>query len=456
MNDSLNAALSEAWRLFPHTFASKASRGRWKPYDYLKLISREIVDAISAGRGRIIVELPVRHGKSEFISYWTPTWFLDLFPQKRVILTSYEADFAATWGRKVRNEIETNELLSVKLRQDSHAANRFETADGGGMITAGVGGPITGRGGDLIVVDDPIKNEQEAMSELRRKRIIDWFNSTLYTRCEPNATIVVLMARWHEEDLAGYLKETHQDKWRLISLPAVAEENDILGRKPGQALCPDRYGEEDLENIRVAVGPRVWSAIYQQRPTPMEGEIWRRSAWKFYSQNPAVFDEIIQSWDMTFCDSESSDFVVGQVWGRRGPLKYLLDERRGRWSFTDTLSQFVELSKKWPTAYCKLVESKANGFAIENQLRSKITGIRLVNPQGNKVARATACEPQIESGHVHLPDPKFYPWVNEFIEEASSFPRGKHDDRVDAASQALNFLEEKNSSISYLRKLTSC
>ena len=258
--------LSQAWRWTPHTFAQYVTGGKWQPFKAQAFAGNLVAKAIASGRGRLIINWAPRHGKSELISKWTPLWFLDNMPEKNVILTGYEAGLASAWGRKCRNEIETNERLRITLSADSSAAHRWNTPQGGGMITAGVGGPVTGHGGNLIIVDDPIKNWQDAYSFIYRQRTIEWFNSTLYSRGEPNATIIIVMQRWHEEDLTGYLINEHKDDWQVICLPAIAEKDDALGRKEGEPLCPERYTRDALLATRSASPHEVWESMYQQHP----------------------------------------------------------------------------------------------------------------------------------------------------------------------------------------------
>jgi predicted phage terminase large subunit-like protein len=456
--NEIEQALAGAWRLFPHTYAVKASRGRWKPYSHLKLITDRITPGLVQGGGRYIVTLPPRHGKSEFISHYVPVWYLDAFPERQVILSSYAAKFAAKWGRKVRNTLEGFEQARAIVRQDSRAGDRFSLVQGGQMITAGVGGSITGEGGHLGIIDDPFKNWQEAQSELRRETVRDWYLSTFRTRFEANCTIVVLMTRWHEGDLAGFLIDESEEDWQVINMPAIAEADDILGRSLGQALCPERYDLDALAQIKAAVGIKVWTSLYQQRPAAAEGELWKRAHWRRFKELPDRFDEKIQSWDMSFKDKGQSktgkvDYVVGQVWGRVGRNLYLLDQVRGQWGFTKSMGQVIEMTKKHPDARLKLIEDKANGPAVQDSLKGIITGIRMVEPQGGKVARATAAEPILETGYVWLPaDELAHPWVPGFIDEAASFPKAKHDDQVDAASQAILWMDKKGNS--FLDKIT--
>jgi hypothetical protein len=253
-------------RTCPDRWAEWASEGRFRPYAYQRDIAQRIARAIQRGNGRLIVNVPSRHGKSELCSHWLPAWYLDSYPARGVILASYGAELAEHWGREVRNEFEQNPRLFTRLREDSTAANRWNTPKGGGMVAVGVGGPVVGFGGNLIVVDDPHKNEEEAGSPLYRDKVVNWFRSTLYSRIEPNGTVVVLMQRWHPDDLSGWLIEKHSDPWQVIRLPAVAEVGDPLGRQAGDPLCPERYDAAALDRIRAAVSPAAWAAMYQQRP----------------------------------------------------------------------------------------------------------------------------------------------------------------------------------------------
>ena len=387
--------------------------------------------------------MPPRHGKSEFISRYSTAWILGKFPDTRIILVSYEADFAATWGRKARDLLEEHgpSLFGIRVSGKSSAANRWDIeGHEGGMITAGVNGPITGKGADIGIIDDPVKNDQEAMSVTYQERTYEWYKSTFRTRLQRDGAIILIMTRWNENDLAGKLlaaQEEDGEKWEVVNLPAIAEEGDLLGRDPGQPLCPDLFTIEALRSIEKAVGSFWWASLYQQRPSPAEGGILKRNWWQYYRQTPDRFDEVIQSWDMAFKDTKTADFVVGQVWGRKGADKYLLDQVRDRMDFPATVQAVRSLSAKWPQARNKLVEDKANGPAVIATLKNEIPGLIAVNPEGGKVVRAQAASPDIEAGNVYLPDPSVAPWVHDFIEECAAFPNGANDDQVDAMTQAL-------------------
>lgn len=433
------------WRLSPDLYAAHASEGKWKRYPHVEFLGTIIRETIAEGNGRLIVTMPPRHGKSELISVWTPTWFLDLWPDKRIILASYGERLSRHFGRRIRNNCAANPHVDVKISADSKASTEFSTTDGGGLLTVGIGGGVTGRGGDLMIIDDALKNMRDAQSKEIREGQVEWFNSTFYTRKEPNASIILLMTRWHEKDLAGYLMTEHEDPWKIVNLPAIAGENDPLGREPGAALCPERYDEKALSTIAVSVGSRVFASLYQGAPTEKQGTLWKRKYWKRWKTLPENLELVIQSWDANMKEGGSS-YAVGQILARVGADRYILDQVRGKWGFTDLVDNFRKLSAKWPQAFTKLVENKANGLALQNQLEHEIEGIILVQPLGGKEVRAMACEPELEAGNVYLPeDEVMYPWVKEFIDEAAAFPKGENDDQVDAASQGLIYLKETGS-----------
>lgn len=415
----------------------------WRPYNYIVHISKRISQAIAKGGGRIIVEVPPRHGKSTLISTILPVWFLEWFPEKRVILASYEADFAARWGRAVRNIFENSKILETKIASDSNAADRWNTTLDGGMTTSGIGGSLTGKGGDLIIIDDPIKNWQEAMSGRKRESLKSWYQTTLATRAEPNATIVVLQTRWHQDDLAGWLQREYKDRWEVIRLPAIAEESDPLGRALGEALCPERYNLQDLEQTKIEVGSRSFAALYQQRPTEQEGGIIKRAWLKFWKQlDLSTLEDFSSFWDLTFKGGVGNDYVVGQIWARKGSDRFLIDQVRGQWDAPQTIQAILNLSSRWPQALAKVVEDKANGPAILAMLRDKIPGLIPYNPNASKEVRLNSIAPLFEAGNVYLPDPALYPWVLDYIEEIVSFPNGAHDDQTDTTSMALDRMNE--------------
>lgn len=432
------------WRWNLDTYARRISEGQWKTYRWQTHLVEKLIEAVLAGGKRIIVTVPPRHGKSETISRWLSTWYLDMFPDKRVILSSYSLPLARDWSEKVRDTFDGRcpEVWS-SLDPDHATKEDWKLEQGGGMRAVGVGGSITGFGGDCVLIDDPHKDWAEVQSPTARKRVIDWFNGTLYHRLEPNGTVILVQTRWNEGDLAGYLLSDHEDDWVEIRLPALAEENDPLGRAEGEALCPERYDEEALQKIRRAVGAEVFAGLYQQRPAPVEGNIIKRE-WIQYYGGPTGFSipaagKQFQSWDLNAGEETvKGSYVVGQVWSKSTDA-YLIDQVRERWDYVETKKQLKGLSKQYPRARKKCIEKKAAGTPIINELKKTMPGIVPVIPKGSKEARLQAVAPYFEDGAVWLPHPSIAPWVPSLVEELVTFPNAENDDQVDALSQALDY-----------------
>lgn len=451
-------AVVEEWILGPQEammtptlFAMYASRGRYRIAPHLTLIDDVLLDCILLGNQRVIVQMPPRHGKSETISKYAPAWYLGVQPDHRVALVSYERDFAATWGAKARDVYAEHAPSVFGQRVDSSKSGAREWSvdhHEGGMVATGIGGPLTGRGAHLLIIDDPHKNSEEALSKTIRTSTFEWYRSTARTRLEPGGSIILLQTRWHEDDLAGMLQqgadEEFADHWRVISLPALAEEKDPLGRKEGEPLWPERFPLETLLASKAAVGSFWWAAMYQQRPAPLEGGMLQRAWWRHWTDDPVntaeEWDGLIGSWDCNFKAGDTTDYVVGQVWARLGANFYLLDQVRGQWGFVQTLEAVRTLRDRWPVVGTWVVERAANGEAVIDSLRSEMPGLVGEHPVGSKEARVSAVSGLVESGSVYLPDARRHPWVSDFIEEAAVFPNGSHDDQVDAATQGLRRL----------------
>lgn len=411
-----------------------------------KLISDHL-QAVEAGQiKRLMIFIPPRGGKSELASIRFPAWYFGRNPQKQLIATSYSVDLASDFGRKVRDLVADPLFREIfpqsGISDKSTSSTRFHTAKGGAYSAAGVGGPITGRGADCLLIDDPIKNREEAYSKTVRDSVWEWYRTTAYTRLQPNGSIVLIMTRWHTDDLAGrILKETGAD-WDVVSLPAIAERDDEF-RKQGEALWPEFYPIDVLQTIKTEIGSTAFNSLYQQRPSLEEGSIIKRHWFKYYDVLPQD-TVMIQSWDMAFKDTDSGSYVVGQVWAMKGACYYLVDQARKRMDFVETLQAVRALTNRWPEATLKLVEDKANGPAVISALKKEIHGLVEVGPDGSKEARLSAVSPLIESGNVYIPHPDTCRWVDEFIEEVCSFPAAPHDDQVDAMSQALRHLMSRS------------
>lgn len=424
----------------------------------LRLIDEHLAKVAKGEIERLIISMPPQEGKSERTSRWFPLWMLQRNPNLRIAIVSYGHDIARRWGRKIRDDLRRHPELKLQLSQSSQRQDEFELLGyAGGVVCTGVEGGLTSRAVDVMVIDDPYKDAKAADSKAWKETVTDFWENVALTRLGPGAPVVLIQTRWREDDLAGWL-EREGDGWAVLNIPAQADhdpakgETDVLGREPGEFMESARKRTPaDWEKKAREVGSRVWSALYQGRPSPAEGTIFKRDHWRTYDQPLWLerpdgsrfvtgFDELLTSWDLTFKDTDKTDYVVGQVWGRRGVDAYLLDQVRARMDFPETQRQVRALSARWPQAVLKLVEDKANGPAIIASLSGVVPGIVPEEPQGSKEARASAVSPLVEARNVWLPSPEIAPWVSGFIEEAAGFPTAAHDDQVDAMTQALNRL----------------
>lgn len=442
----------------PAKLAEKYSRGAWTNAPHLEMLTSWLVDLYRGKRERVLVSFPPRHGKSELISHWFPIWFLSMDPSKKVILASYEQDFATQWGRRVRNAIiDFGGELGLNLEPSSTAASRWDLTTGGGMLSVGAGGPITGRGAHCLIIDDPIKNYEDASSERIREGLWDWWVSTAFTRLEPGGFVVIIGTRWHEDDLIGRLERNSKaggQQWDVLRLPALAEENDPLGRPVDEPLWPIRFPYQKLLDIKLGMTPLEdgqpmtpykWASLYQQRPTPEEGGAIKRTWWNWYTALPADFDAVIQAWDLAFKDLKESDYTVGQVWGRKGASFYLIHQVRARMDAPETIKAFRNMWAMFPRSQAKLIEDKANGPAVIATLRNEIPGVIPWPPRGQRMAskdaRLSAISHLIEAKNVYLPRPEVAPWITEFVEECAVYPNGSNDDQLDAMVHALTYFQ---------------
>lgn len=413
--------------------------------DYLaNELTQALRDAEQGIDRRIIVEMPPGLGKSSMCSVAYPLYVLQRHPSWEVVMVSAEASLATHFSRKVRHEITEGNVPGLTLSPDSQAVTEWETSVGGSLIARGVGGQITGRRARLMVIDDPVKNLTDAFSTFQRDVLWETWLSVLKNRLRPGSVVVLVMTRWHEDDLAGRLIEG--GGWTRIRMPALAESGDLLGRAEGEPLISPQTEETPdqalarWDQTKAEAGPYIWDALYQQRPSAPGGQTFKNDWWQF-EPPPTEFDRMVTSWDLTF-GSQSGDFVVGQVWGQVGAQLWLLDQVRGRWSFNEQLREIKRLADRWPDANAHLIEKAANGAAAIETLTRDIPGILPIpTNKGSKEIRAVAVSPMVEAGNVNLPADKDTPWLNDFLSELAGFPRSApHDDQVDAMTQALDWL----------------
>lgn len=415
----------------------------------------EHLEAVTHGKIRnLIINIPPRHMKSLSVCVFWPCWEWTEDPYVRWLFSSYSDRLATRDSLKCRRLIQSPWYQerwgdAFKLTGDQNEKTRFENNKAGYRLATGVGGAATGEGGDRLIVDDPIK-AKDANSQAARDSANTWWDETMSTRGNDPKTVakVIIMQRLHEDDLTGHVLTKMREggeHYEHLCLPAEYEPRVYVSgigwsdprTEDGALLWPARFGADELERLKRSLGSYGASGQLQQQPVPRGGGMIKRAWWKFYKVAPAHFDQIVDSWDMTFKDTTASDFVSGQKWGRVGADVYLLARIHDRMNFPTAQQAVKNLAAIPPQAPAKLVEDKANGSAIIASLRSIVAGLIPVEPQGGKQARAAAVSPFIEAGNAYLPDPEIAPWIEEFIAECAAFPLALYDDDVDAMSQAL-------------------
>jgi predicted phage terminase large subunit-like protein len=401
---------------------------------------------------RLLINQPPRSLKSICVSVAYVAWLLGHDPTRRVIVVSYSNEFAAELHRQFRMVIDAPwyRALFPAMRPARDSGTEFVTTAGGSRYATSVGGTLTGRGADLIIIDDPLKAE-EAMSEPARRRVIDWYAGTLVSRLNDKERdpIIVVMQRLHENDLAGYL--LGQGRWEHLDLPAIAVEDSTVPVGPGEAftrrrgevLHAERESEAALEGIKAEIGSLMFSAQYQQRPVPLEGNLVKRDWFRFYDQppQPTPGDLVVQSWDIAMMTGEANDYSVCTTWRMVKADYYLIDVFRARLQYPDLRRKIAGLVARYG-AETILIEKAGPGLTLLQDLRSDLpngmTRPIEVKPDGSKADRMAAQSAKIEAGHVHLP--RHADWLDTFLLELLAFPHGRHDDQVDSVSQFLKWV----------------
>jgi predicted phage terminase large subunit-like protein len=397
---------------------------------------------------RLIINMPPRHTKSEFASYLLPAWFLGRYPDKKIIQTAHTAELAVGFGRKVRNLVNSKDFKrifpNVSLQADSKAAGRWNTNKGGEYFAIGVGGAVTGKGADLLIIDDPHSEQEGSSSDTNVfNRTYEWYTSGPRQRLQPNGSIVMVMTRWHQKDLTGQVvdasvKRGGADQWEVIELPAILPS--------GSPLWSEFWKLEELEALKAELPTSKWMAQYQQDPTAEEGALVKREWWQEWEyQEPPQCEFIIQSWDTAFLKSERADFSACTTWGvfykeceedgQYAPNIILLDAHKERLEFPELKKVAMEKYNAYkPDAF--IVEAKAAGMPLIFELRQMGIPVQEYTPsRGNdKISRVNAVSDIFASGIVWAPQTR---WAEEVIEEFAAFPNAEHDDLVDSSTQAL-------------------
>jgi predicted phage terminase large subunit-like protein len=396
---------------------------------------RKQLERVTNGEiNRLMLFLPPRHGKSEMVTVRYSAWTMERDPEKRVIIGAYNQTLANKFSRKVRKIARDR----VAISRERTAVDDWETEQGGGLRAVGVGAGVTGMGGDLIIIDDPVKNREEANSPTYRDRVYDWYTDDLYTRQEPSAAIVLIMTRWHEDDLAGrILSGEDGDSWEVVKLPALAIEGDPLGRETGAALWPQRYDVDVLANFKVVLG-RAFHALYQQNPQEQEGDFFKRSWFQFVGEVPAE-GRRVRYWDKGA--SIDGDYTVGLLMCYADPYWYVEDLVRGQWTSHERnqrIRQTAEMDGPDVKVYLEQ-EPGSSGVDSVQEIIRMLAGysVHADKVTGDKGVRAEPFAAQAEAGNVKV---KRARWNATYIDELTSFPVGSHDDQVDGSSGAFMHL----------------
>jgi predicted phage terminase large subunit-like protein len=406
-------------------------------------IAKKFNDLAEGKINRLIVNMPPRHTKSEFASFLLPAWMVGRNPKLKIIQATHTGELAIRFGRKAKTLIDSDDyrkIFETRLREDSQAAGRWETAQGGEYFAAGVGGAITGRGADLLIIDDP-HSEQDALSATAMESAYDWYTSGPRQRLQPGGKIIVVMTRWSTKDLTGKLlahqKEAKSDNWHVIEFPAILEDEE-----PAVPVWPEYWKLSELESVKATLPVGKWNAQWMQNPTSEEGAILKREWWRKYTKEDIPpLEHVIQSYDTAFLKKETADYSAITTWGifypdeDSGANLILLDAIKGRYEFPELRRLALEQYKYW-NPETVIVEAKASGLPLTHELRQMdIPVINFTPSKGNdKHVRVNTCAPLFESGMIWAPDEKF---AQEVIEECAAFPFGDHDDLVDSTTQAI-------------------
>ena len=436
---------------------------------FSETVCREIdqfIQDVKAGRRPILIlQAPPQHGKSEIVSRKLPAFLLGAEPSWRIGTASYSTELANTMAQDVRRNLASPDhqalfpIAGGKRKYDVNRMGQFTAPGGtGGYVAVGIGSGLTGRPVDIGIIDDPIKDAQEALSEVTKEGQWNWYQSVFTTRLSEKSGQIIMATAWAEDDLAARIASLYANDPRLkiLRFPAINTPNEVGYNPdlPAGALVPELHSIEKLREQKALMSDYWWSALYQQSPKAMGGNVFKEIGIKYYLPKdlPDKWDKVYDSWDCTFKDTDGTDFVVGQKWGKRGANSYLLFQKRGRMSFTTTVEAVCLLYDLEPHPQKVLIEDKANGPAVIDTIKKgpaepdatgkvhSIPGLFPVEPDGSKLARAHAVTSYWEAGNIFLPHPDICPWVKELISELTAFDAGAHDDQVDALTQALRQL----------------
>jgi predicted phage terminase large subunit-like protein len=427
---------------------------KYQPAKHHYLIAEKLEQVEQGLIDRLIICLPPRHGKTEEASLKFPPFFIGRNPEKQIICCSYSDDMATDFGRQVRNTIASEEFANifphVSLAADSKSANRWNTNKKGSYVAAGVGGGITGKGAHILLIDDPIKDREEADSEVTREKVWNWYTGVAYTRLMPGGAVILIQTRWHDDDLAGRLIDQMEkgegDQWEVINLPAIAMENDPLQRQPGEALWPEWYDLEALNRIKNVLPSRDWNSLYQQNPIPDEGDYFKREWFQWYSRQDLPKELKMYGASDYAVTEAGGDYTEHGVFGvdEKDDL-YIVDWWYGQTSPEKWISELMRLTKRYsPLAWAE--ESgqiqKSVGPFIDKRQREEANYFyrKQYASSKDKPTRAQSFRGRAAQGKVFLP--KNTDWADRLLHQLIRFPAGKHDDAVDVCSLLSRMLAE--------------
>lgn len=418
----------------------------WVHKDICKRLEKFSQDVADKKSPRLMLFMPPRHGKSTIASVEFPAWHLGQNPNHELISCSYSGSLAMTFSRKVRQRLRDPAYKSVfkdtRLDPDSQSAEAWLTTSGGGYVAAGVGGGITGKGAHILLIDDPIKNREDAESQNNRESTYDWYTSTAYTRLAPGGGVLVILTRWHDDDLAGRLLRASTeggDEWEVVSYPAIAEQDEEF-RSQGEALHAERYDIEALNRIQRAVGPRDWSALYQQNPVADDGDYFTREMIQYYEPDDIDLDRMrfYTAWDLAIGKKDRNDYSVGLTVGvDEDDNLFVVDVDRGRYDGFELVERILDLYELWKPSIIGIEKGHiemALGPFLEKRVRER--GLYeayfkdLKTGRRDKEARARAIQGRMQQGMVYLPRNEVF--TGPLVAELLRFPNGVHDDQVDA------------------------
>lgn len=444
------------------------NQGYWQRARHLDLLCHALEDVAAGKTRRLMVFMPPRHGKSEVVSKAFPSWYLCNHPDAEMIISSYGASLAYGFSRKARDFVRDygEEIFGIKLATDSSAVERWGLEGHRGCLNAaGVDGPITGKGANIAIIDDPHKDLQSVQSKAQRDSVYEWYQSVLRLRLAPNGSIVLVQTRWSDDDLAGRLLrdmgDGHGEKWEVISFPAIATEHDILGRQEGEALWPERYSLSELNELRRLLSPSIWTSLYQQSPTQQDGDLFRRQFFRYYDHTgdtlilhtfdnqTAALDKkvplsscwVFQTVDTAATENEKSDYFAAATWAVTPSNDLvLLDMFREK---AETIRHMQIMENLWQNWHPKFqaVENKTFGLNIIQALKAAGRPVVPLKADADKYSRALPISARYQIGAVY--HPRQAVWLGDYEDELIKFPNGEHDDMVDVASYAAIVLSSK-------------